>query len=104
MINLIPHDIKKFKLYCQKKTLYQISSSNNESKELCRGRYKGYLYGVKICNYLLKKRIYITSTKVYLQIKTQRNNIMYTSTKTGDYLKGLTQSLYDLENYLSSLE
>lgn len=98
------YDIKDVREYCQNRCIKIVSEHLNYKKEhlpYFRGNYKGYLYGIKICNALLKQRIIIKRYQFYNHLKLQQQRARYNCTIEGGFNRGLTNSFYDLMNYVS---
>ena len=75
MITLYKKELEDLKKYCQIKSLYQTTHFQKETINECRGKYKGYLFGIKMCSYLISHKEDSNSVALYNHVKVQRNNI-----------------------------
>ncbi len=104
MITLYKKELEDLKKYCQVKSLYQTTHFQKDSINECRGKYKGYLFGIKMCSYLISHKEHLNSVSLYNHVKVQRNNVYGADTKSGEYKNGLALALYDIQNYLADLK
>ena len=74
---------------------------NKEHLQYFRGKYKGYLYGIKICNKMLKENISLKRYELYNQLKEQKRKAAYNCNIKGGFAKGLEDFFYDPMNYIS---
>jgi hypothetical protein len=68
---------RKYKDYCSNKciniVLEQTDKNDTERAEL-RGRYKGYLYGMKLFNSLLQRGKSVTNCEIYNHLKYHKSH------------------------------
>lgn len=101
MHNLTPSELKDFINYSKNRCTKIVSEHTNDNIYYYRGLYKGYIYIIKLINHLLTNRINIKRIELYNIIKLQKNNIVGKYHKEQNYIKGITNSLYDCLNYIS---
>lgn len=99
------YEIKDIKSYCQNRCIKIVNEKLNQKEQLQyhRGNYKGYLYGIKVCNNLLNQNIKLKKYELY-HLKEQKRRSLYNCNITGGFSSGLKDSFYDLLNYISIKE
>ena len=92
---LEPSDYRRLKDYCSNKCINivfeQQDKENNEKSEL-RGKYKGYLYGMKLFSGLLRMEQRVMNYEIYNHLKQHRIH--------GTTLWGEDKALHDFMNLL----
>ena len=97
------YHIKDIRSYCQNRCI-KIVNENLNNKELLpyfRGKYKGYIYMIKVCNNILKQNTSLKRHELYNHLKEQKRTAMYNCKIRGGFSTGLTECFYDLMNYIS---
>lgn len=74
---------------------------NKEILELNRGKYVGFLYGVKVSKFIRIRRKRINNINLYNHFKNQKNNQTYSDKKTHKFISGVDESMYELMRYCS---
>ena len=97
------YEIKDIKSYCQNRCIKIVNEKLNQKEQLQyhRGNYKGYLYGIKVCNNLLNQNIKLKKYELYNHLKEQKIKSMYNCKIRGGFSTGLIDCFYDLMNYIS---
>lgn len=97
------YHIKDIKDYCQNRCIKIISEQLDNLTIInhVRGYYKGYLYGIKVCNLLIKYKFKIKRYELYNHVKNQIHKLTYTYNNKKDYIEGIRKALFDLLNYIS---
>ena len=97
------YHIKDIINYCQSRCIKIVNEDLN-NKELLpyfRGKYKGYIYMIKVCNNILKQNTNLKRHELYNHLKEQKRTTMYNCKIRGGFSTGLTECFYDLMNYIS---
>ena len=97
------YEIKDIKNYCQNRCIKIVNENlnNKEHLQYFRGKYKGYLYGIKICNKILKENISLKRYELYNHLKEQKRKSLYNCNIKGGFATGLEDFFYDPMNYIS---
>lgn len=101
---LLYKDFNDINDYCKSRCKKIINEHNKSTLNYARGQYKGYMYGISITSYLNKNKNRITNIKLYKIIKDEKNNVQHQYIQDRDYQKGIIDSLYDLMNFVSSID
>jgi len=101
---LLHKDFNDITDYCKSRCKKIINEHNKTTLKYSRGQYKGYMYGISITTHLNKNKIKTTNIKLYKIIKDEKNRIQHQYIKDIDCQKGIVDSLYDLMNYISSID
>lgn len=101
-MHLTQSHISKIKTYCNTKC--KECSINNSRKTLQsnRGKFKGYKFGLKLCDYLLNSSGPMTSSELYHYIKKEKHSLIGYSNKQ-ELNDGIIAALYDLEQFVLSV-
>lgn len=95
------YEIKEIGDYCKNRCQKVIREYTNDNIEYNRGLYKGYMYGVSITQFFIKKNERVNSRVLYNTIKEQKQLMLYKFISQEQYKKGIIDALYDLMNYVS---
>ena len=86
---------RKYREYCSIKCInivFEQQGIEDDSKSKLRGKYKGYLYGMKLFNALLQRKKSIPNYEIYNHLK------YYKSWKSSIW--GENEAIFDLMNML----
>ncbi len=97
--------VKEIREYCQNRCIKIVNEHLENKAHLAyfRGKYKTYLYMIKVCNTLLKKNIQLKRYELYNHLKTQQYKVKYDCTIPNGFGKGMIDSFYDLLNFISDI-
>lgn len=98
------YQIQELKEFCKKKIFNIVSTIENKNKKEYRGRYKGYIYGIKLCSYFLSKKNYPSHRELYTHIKIQNTVIYNNFHEDTEYIEGIKFSIYDILGFLSEIK
>lgn len=93
--------LKDLNNYCKNRCQNIILDIDSTKIYYYRGRYKGYMYIIKLTHYLLLKNIKLRPNELYAFIKLQKNQIFNNYHKEQSFIQGILDSLYDCMNYIS---
>lgn len=89
------HNYKKYKDYCSYKCINIVFEQNDKEdneKAVLRGMYKGYLYGMKLFDALLKRNRNIKNFEIYNLLKYHKSH--------GTTLFGEDKAILDIMNIM----
>ncbi|MGA1931524.1 hypothetical protein ACH5BF_02190 [Arcobacter sp. YIC-464] len=97
------YEIKDFQNYCRNRCTKIVKEYDNEKLYYYRGLYKGYLYGINVCNHLIKINKKISKRDLYFHFKEQNKKPLYTYDSRKGFTRGMTNAIYDMLNYIGSI-
>lgn len=95
------YEIKEIRDYCKNRCQKAIKEHTNDNIDYHRGLYRGYMYGISITQYYIKKNERLSSSLLYKTIKEQKQQLIYKFISKEQYKKGIIDALYDLMNFVS---